>query len=116
MIGLSVYPYWDMKGKHTQSWQETVEKATANINRLWNKYHKPMMVVETGAEAKKPVEGKQIIAAVIDMARNQTGGHCLGVFYWAPEADRGYKLGAFQHNRPTIIMEAFTEAAQKECE
>ena len=112
MIGLSVYPYWDMRGKYTQSWQETVEKATANINRLWQKYHKPMLVVETGVEAKKPVEGKEILAAVIDMARNLCGGHCQGVFYWAPEADRFYRLGAFQDNRPTVIMDAFTEAAR----
>ena len=113
MIGLSVYPYWDIRGKHTQSWQETVEKATANINRLWTKYHKPMLVVETGTEASKPVEGKQIIAAIIDMAKHQVGGHCQGVFYWAPETDRFYKLGAFQDNKPTIIMDAFTEAAQQ---
>ena len=112
MIGLSVYPYWDIRGKHTASWQETVEKATANINRLWTKYHKPMLVVETGAEAAKPIEGKEIIAAIIDMARNRCGGHCQGVFYWAPETDRFYKLGAFQNNRPTIIMDAFTEAAR----
>ena len=112
MIGLSVYPYWDMKGNHTHSWQETVEKATANINRLWTKYRKPMMVVETGAEAAKPVEGKEIIAAIIDMARHHCGGHCQGVFYWAPEADRFYRLGAFQNNRPTQIMEAFTEASK----
>ena len=112
MIGLSVYPYWDMRDKHTQSWQETVEKATTNINRLWNKYHKPLMVVETGVEAAKPVEGKEILAAIIDMARNHCAGHCQGVFYWAPEADRFYRLGAFQNNRPTIIMDAFTEAAE----
>ena len=110
MIGLSVYPYWDMRYKHTQSWQETVEKATDNMNRLWTKYHKPMMVVETGVEAQKPVEGKQILAAIIDAARHHTDGHCEGVFYWAPEADRFYRLGAFQNNRPTIIMDAFTEA------
>ena len=114
MIGLSVYPYWDMRGKHTESWQQTIELATKNINRLWQKYHKPLMVVETGAEAKKPDEGKKIIAAVIDMARNHSGGHCQGVFYWAPEADRGYRLGAFDKNRPTIIMDAFTEASQKD--
>ena len=112
MIGLSVYPYWDMKGKHTQSWQETVEKATANINRLWTKYKKPMMVVETGVEAAKPVEGKEILSAIIDMARHHCGGHCPGVFYWAPETARFYKSGAFQNNRPTVIMDAFTEAAQ----
>ena len=112
MIGLSVYPYWDMRGKHTASWQETVEKATENINRLWTKYHKPMLVVETGVEAAKPVEGKEILSSIIDMARSHCGGNCQGVFYWAPETDRFYKLGAFQNNRPTIIMDAFTEAAR----
>ena len=113
MIGLSVYPYWDIKGGLTQSWQETVDRATANMNRLWIKYRKPLMVVETGVEAKKPVEGKQILAAIIDAARNQTNGHCQGVFYWAPETDRFYKLGAFLNNQPTIIMEAFSEAARQ---
>ena len=112
MIGLSVYPYWDIRGKHTNSWQETVDKATTNINRLWTKYRKPMLVVETGVEASKPVEGKRILSAIIDMARNHCNGHCQGVFYWAPETDRFYKLGAFQNNRPTIIMDAFTEAAR----
>lgn len=110
MIGLSVYPYWDIKANLTASWQETVERATANMNRLWTKYRKPLMVVETGVETKKPVEGKQIMAAIINAARNKTEGHCQGVFYWAPEADRFYKLGAFQDNQPTIIMDAFREA------
>lgn len=113
MIGLSVYPYWDMKYQHTSSWQETVEKATANMNRLWEKYHKPMMVVETGVEAAKPVEGKEILAAIIDASKNKTNNHCEGVFYWAPEADSHYRLGAFQDHRPTIIMDAFTEAASR---
>ena len=72
-----------------------------------------MLVVETGVEASKPIEGKEIIAAIIDMAKNHVGGHCQGVFYWAPETDRFYKLGAFQNNQPTVIMEAFTEASQK---
>jgi len=112
MIGLSVYPYWDIDSKLTASWQETVEKFTANINRLWQKYHKPLMVVETGVEAKKPVEGKQILAAIIDASKNKTNGHCLGVFYWAPEAEGAYPLGAFDQHRPTAIMEAFTEAAR----
>ena len=67
------------------------------------------MIVETGAEAKKPEEGKQIMAAVIAAARDNTGGHCQGVFYWAPEAEGHYPLGAFQQGRPTAIMEAFTE-------
>lgn len=114
MIGLSVYPYWDIEAGLTMSWQESIEKATQNINRLWLKYRKPMMIVETGAEVKKPVEGKQIIAAIIDAARHQTGGHCQGVFYWAPEMEHHYPLGAFKDGRPTAIMEAFTEASAKQ--
>ncbi len=112
MIGVSIYPYWDMKARLTRSWQETVERATANINRLWTKYRKPLMVVETGVEAKKPEEGKQIMAAIIDASKHKTNGHCEGVFYWAPELEGHYPLGAFNGGRPTAIMEAFTEAAR----
>jgi len=112
MIGLSVYPYWDMKANLTKSWQETVEKFTANINRMWLKYRKPLMVVETGVEAQKPVEGKQIMTAIIDASKNRTNGHCRGVFYWAPELEQHYPLGAFQDGKPTVIMEAFTEARE----
>ena len=109
MIGLSVYPYWDVKANLTKSWQETVEKFTANINRMWTKYHKPLMVVEAGVEVKKPVEGKQIMSAIIHASKNDTNGHCKGVFYWAPELEGQYPLGAFQDGKPTVIMDAFTD-------
>ena len=109
MIGLSVYPYWDVKANLTKSWQETIEKFTANINRMWTKYHKPLMVVEAGVEVKKPVEGKQIMSAIIHASKNNTNGHCKGVFYWAPELEGQYPLGAFQDGKPTIIMDAFTD-------
>jgi arabinogalactan endo-1,4-beta-galactosidase len=46
---------------------------------------------------------------LIKAARNQTGGHCQGVFYWAPEAEGHYKLGAFRNHRPTAIMDAFNQ-------
>ncbi len=111
MIGLSVYPYWDIEAKLTKSWQETIQKFTANINRMWLKYRKPMMVVETGVESDKPVEGKEILAAIIDASKNKTNGHCEGVFYWAPELEHHYPLGAFKDGKPTVIMEAFTEAS-----
>ena len=107
MIGLSVYPYWDMKAGYTQSWQETVEKATQNINRLWQKYRLPLMVVETGVDVNTPQESKTVLAAVIGAARHHTDGHCQGVFYWAPETDGQYHLGAFKNHRPTVIMDAF---------
>lgn len=49
---------------------------------------------------------------IINAARNNTDGHCHGVFYWAPESEGPYPLGAFDNHRPTAIMEAFTEAAK----
>lgn len=70
------------------------------------------MVVETGVEAKKPVEGKVIMKEIINAARNNTDGHCHGVFYWASELEGPYPLGAFDNHRLTAIMEAFTEAAK----
>lgn len=112
IIGLSVYPYWDQDAKLETSWEGTVRDFTANIRALYAKYHTPLMVVETGVEAKKPVEGKRIMAEIIRASKEDCDGHCLGVFYWAPELEGHYPLGAFDGHKPTAIMEAFTEAAE----
>lgn len=107
MVGVSVYPYWDMKAGLEEDWQGTVRDFAANIKYLYRKYGTESMVVETGVEASKPVEGKRILSAIIDAARNNTDGHCHGVFYWAPELEGAYPLGAFKDGRPTEIMDAF---------
>lgn len=112
MIGLSVYPYWDIDSKVTKSWQETVAGFTANIRHLVKKYGTPTMVVETGVVAKKAVEEKPIMDAIMNAARYECDGDCYGVFYWAPELEGGYALGAFDNNRPTVIMDTFTEASK----
>ena len=109
MIGLSVYPYWDIEAKLTTSENETLERAIANINALYEKYQTPLMIVETGYDADRPEDGKQFMLRLIDAAENQTGGHCQGIFYWAPEAEGHYKLGAFRNHRPTAIMDAFAK-------
>ena len=109
MIGLSVYPYWDMEAKLTRSEDETLQKAIDNINRLQEKYHCETMIVETGVLVKEPVKGKAFMKKLIQAARQQTGGRCRGVFYWAPELEGHYPLGAFENHRPTVIMEAFQE-------
>ena len=62
IIGVSVYPYWDIKAGHTKTADETLEKAIANINRMQRKYNCPTMVVETGVEKRKPEEGKIFIS------------------------------------------------------
>ena len=113
MIGMSVYPYWDKEAHITQSAQETVERFTANIRQLAEEYQCDIMVVETGTEVSKPDEGKIIMQSIIEGAAFNTDGHCKGVFYWAPELEGHYPLGAFRNHRPTAIMEAFTEASEK---
>ena len=112
MIGMSVYPYWDMDAKLTASWQETIEAVVANIKRLNRKYGCEVMIVETGVEAKKPEQGKVIMAEIIAAAKKRCDGHCKGVFYWAPELEGAYPLGAFDNHRPTVIMDAFAEAGE----
>ena len=114
MIGLSVYPYWDMEAGLTKSEDETLDKAIANINALYEKYHTPLMIVETGYDADQPEAGKRWMSRLIDDARTKTHGHCEGVFYWAPELEGHYKLGAFRNHRPTVIMDAFKEASEEQ--
>lgn len=113
IIGLSVYPYWDQRAKMTSSDEETLEKCISNINRMYKKYGTDLMIVETGVEAKQPETGKLFISKLLDAAYTQTDGHCLGVFYWAPELEGHYPLGAFNNHKPTVIMDAFKEFGQK---
>lgn len=114
LIGVSLYPYWDQKAGLTSSDRESIEKAVANIRRMAAKYGTDAMVVETGVLVDSPKSQKKLLADIIDAAKGRTDGHCHGVFYWAPELEDGeYMLGAFKNGRPTEIMEAFTEAAEK---
>lgn len=114
MIGVSVYPYWDIDSKLETDYKGTIKDFPANIKRISEKYGVETMIVETGVEVSKPEEGKVILKAIIDAAMNDCGGHCHGVFYWAPELEGQYPLGAFKDHRPTVIMDAFTEAAIKD--
>lgn len=111
IIGMSIYPYWDQREKKERNDEGTMRHALENMQRVVQKYGTPVMVVETGYEAARPVEGKTFLAQLISNCR-QMDGQCLGVFYWAPELEHHYPLGAFHQGRPTAIMEAFTEATR----
>jgi len=113
LIGISVYPYWDKEAKLEQDTEGTIRDFVANVKHLYEKYGVNSMIVETGTESKKPIEGKKIMSDIINAALRQCDGHCLGVFYWAPELEGHYPLGAFNNHRPTIIMDAFKEAARQ---
>lgn len=115
IIGMSVYPYWAMEAGHEQSDIMTLVDTIENIRHLKKKYGTNVMIVETGVDGRNPLPGKEFIAALIKASRDFTDGACKGVFYWAPEwdAEGDYRLGAFSKGRPTIIMDAFKEAAGK---
>ncbi len=109
MIGMSVYPYWDMDTHLTTSDDETLTRVIANIKQLHKLYGRDVMIVETGYEARRPEAGRAFMQRLITQALRNTDGHCRGVFYWAPEADAGghYPLGAFDNHRPTVILDPF---------
>ena len=106
IIGMSVYPYWDQREKAEKNDAGTLKHALKNMKRLVKKFGTPVMVVETGYEAVRPEEGRRFMEKLIS-ACQETDGRCLGVFYWAPELEHHYPLGAFKDGRPTAIMEAF---------
>lgn len=109
LIGLSCYPHWDQQQNLEATDEGTLIDCIQNINGLWKKFGKESIIVETGYDADRPDEGYRFIKALIQAARTETGGHCHGVFYWAPEIDQGYKLGAFRNSKPTRIMKAFSQ-------
>ncbi len=121
MIGMSLYPYWAMQSGKESSPEAIITDCMANIRRLSGLYGCDVMIVETGMEcaddkgelASDPVleAGRAQLARIIREAREETDGHCKGVFYWEPECKPGqYRLGAFTADgKPTVIMEAFGE-------
>lgn len=112
MIGMSVYPYWDQKANLQTTDEGTLTACISNINALCDKYGCDVMIVETGYDADHPEEGYLFTKSLIQAATEQSNGHCKGIFYWAPELEGHYKLGAFRNHRPTKIMDAFTEFHQ----
>lgn len=116
LIGMSIYPYWAIEGGKEKSDIMTLTDAISNIRMLKARYGTDVMVVETGVDARNPESGAEFIRALIKSCREFTDGACAGVFYWAPEcnAEEAYRLGAFSKGRPTVIMDAFMEAATQQ--
>lgn len=111
IIGMSIYPFWYKRDPLAQS---SVDDCISNINALSKRYDCELMVVETGVKANKPPIGYVFLKRLILACMEETNNRCTGVFYWAPECCHGgYSLGAFQNDRPTVIMDAFKEASSK---
>lgn len=116
IIGMSVYPYWSRK--HESSVPRLFAECIRNMKALVKKYGTDVMVVETGFEVDEAEPwvmeaGREQLAELIRLCKNETDGHCRGLFYWEPTCrPKQYKLGAFSESgHPTSIMRAFTTNA-----
>ena len=117
MVGMSLYPYWARKDHPELNPDSIITDCIRNIRHVSRKYKCDVMIVETGFEVDEQhpevmEEGRRQLARIVSEARNETDGHCRGVFYWEPQClPGGYKLGAFDSKaRPTAIMDGFIEA------
>ncbi|MCD8151699.1 MAG: arabinogalactan endo-1,4-beta-galactosidase [Clostridiales bacterium] len=92
LIGFSYYPYWMQFASDAtalQGWLTMYEQ----------RYGKPVMIVEVGAEDADEDGSRETIRHCIDAVRALPKGRGLGVFYWEPEVSREilpdhYPLGA----------------------
>jgi arabinogalactan endo-1,4-beta-galactosidase len=115
MVGMSLYPYW-AREKGRNDADGVISDCIANIKKVHRRFGKESIIVETGFEVDETdpavlEEGRRQLSRIIREARDRTGGHCHGVFYWEPECRPGrYRLGAFgSDGRPTVIMKAFKD-------
>lgn len=104
VIGLSIYP---------NGVDSRITDCVNNIATFYGTYGKEVMICEVGMEYDDPDTAYSQLTELITGAK--ASGHCLGVFYWEPEApagyNNGYTMGAFDNGRPTHALDAFTEAA-----
>lgn len=103
IIGLSLYPGAD--------WESLTQSCVGNIMTLYNEFGHDVMICEVGMPWDDAATAREMLTYLITNSR--ATGHCLGVFYWEPEAPAGYNggytLGAFDNGRPTEALDAFKE-------
>lgn len=104
MIGMSVYPYWAEQQGETGGWKKVADDCVSNINHLKQKYNKPVIICEIGMPYDQPEPCRQLITQMMEAPVE-------GVFYWEPQAPKGYNdgytLGCFDNDAPTTALDAF---------
>ncbi len=115
MVGMSMYPYWDIQEQGLNNENETLYRIQANIDTIYYDYGRETMITEFGYESWREEAGYNYLLKSIRILRDSTNNHCKGLFYWAPELETGYPLGAFRNHRPTRIMDAFRDSQTDIC-
>ena len=102
MIGMSLYP-------EANNWKTVADACISNINTLFVKYGKPVMICEVGMDYNNASECRDFIQTL--MEKGKADGHLKGIFYWEPEApagyNGGYNKGCFKNGMPTVALDAF---------
>lgn len=102
VIGMSLYPTMD-------NWESVTAQCVANISTFYKRYGTDVMVCEVGMPWNLPSTTKKFLSAML--TGSSATGHCLGVFYWEPEAYNSwkqYELGAFDNSgKATEALSAF---------
>jgi arabinogalactan endo-1,4-beta-galactosidase len=106
VIGLSYYPYWD-KVNYTAN----IDALAANLNDMSSRYHRSVMVVETGGPDTQVDDTYNLVSAAIQKVRTVPDNKGLGVLYWEPEGAfswSGYGLSCWgSDGKPTRVLDAF---------
>lgn len=104
MIGMSLYPYWVAKNGGDGRWDKVADACISNVDRLKEKYGKPVMICEIGMPYDEAEDCKKLISKMMT-------ADVEGIFYWEPEAspgyNSGYTLGCFENGRPTVALDSF---------
>lgn len=108
MIGMSLYPVWWENGGWND-WKIPAQECISNMKNLTARYGKPVMLVETGGRVHEPEISKEMLGYLISETKKIK--ECHGVFYWEPQAPKGYndgyEMGAFADGRPTAALDPF---------
>ena len=94
VIGLSHYPYW-----YKMLEGVTMTDLGDNMASYYERYKKPIMVVEVGEDEDDPEKSALLLTKTLDDLRKVPDNNGLGMFYWEPEVGKDvlpdkYPLGA----------------------
>lgn len=81
MIGVSYYPDYD-------NWQQTNADAQTNLRKLYNEFHVPVMIAETGYSTYIETRAESVMKDLFARMTAEEG--CAGILYWEPEVYGGW--------------------------
>jgi arabinogalactan endo-1,4-beta-galactosidase len=104
MVGLSYYPYW-----LGSPYEESIDDLGKVFKLIYERYKKPVMLVETGGVDEEPDNTYNMLAAILE--KISEAPYCKGFFYWEPQGAKAfsrYVLSAWNDDgTPTKAMDAY---------